>query len=417
MKLRSRPLNLTIRARRAGDGSVITLYRTPEGRRQGLTPVGRVEVSFSRPSGLSGADPSQITLTIQQPAGAPALALGYDDRIEVEAAFPDQPDWPIRICTGWVLSWTRTVTGTIATYTVQCQDIIGRIAGWMVGDTPWPQSQITARARRINTLAGETIADWPNDYRTVAPRDVDNRSILELLTLLLEPVETLAGFEGQVIRVPPPGLIWQGNSMTGEAPLEVPTRAVVDRGLAMTRAGRLTRVTVKAPPPNGGEPVVTTYASAARGPSTQLSYESDMWGASAWLLRSVLEVAAMTEAQLQPTELLTSRLDLDTLRTLLSEIRLFGSVYLDGPLSNESIYRTHLIVGGTITVQGGELVSYAITLAPSTTGGLIRVRWRDLPLIFTYGRTTFGYPIHDGPQPDSSPTWRKTRAVRPVKEN
>lgn len=413
----SAPITLYVQAWSATTGDPIELYRTPAGRHQGLTPVGMIEVSRSRKSPLEGPGPGTVTLQLQAPASDPVLDLGYDDRIEVTANMEgDAPTRRRLIVVCWVQSWTRTTRGGIATYIVQAQDAIGRLAGWLIGDTPWPDESVTQRGQRINDAAGEPVldwGDWPEDWRSVAGRDVDNRSILELaqLTLAPSPIEPSGASvdAGQLPGRMPSRVL---NEWGYGSAIELPSSAIADTGMVMTRGSRVSAVTVTAPPPNGGEPVSHRYTAPIAGPSATYSVESDRWGADARTLAGALRTADVTRVQLAPTRVLVDRINGDR-QALLIGPYLWGEVYyLTGDLP-DGHYRSQIVMGVTVRVQGGRLLDVELELLPAPACGVLRLQWREIPLLDLY-RPRFGPLMHTGvrPQPDNSATWRKTRDVR-----
>lgn len=420
------PLDLTVTLRKSS-GEEVPIHRTPAGRQQGATPIGRIAIAFGRPSPRDHADPSTITLTIDQPAGQDP-GLDFDAVIIIRAATRN-PVITVTLARCFVQNWHREhISDTYDRYTVTCQDIVGRARGWKVGASPWPQEPANTRLGRVRALAPNVLhPSFGIMGGTAAPRDVDNQDIVELTSLVIPPHLAIIGTPAG-LAIPRPGITFEYNSNSdylwaqrldeGASPVDIPTANVVDGGVDVTRAGRIGRVAIEEPVPGDTSERRTTVIAGRTditGPAGTHSVTTDLVSASTAYREELRGILAGTDMLLNGTTrqdtpvLAPTRLFLKLgdpysaglapvyLAKLLDEAtRLVTPIRLTGPLRRPDIPTVVFITAGTIEVDGKRgLTRFDVQLTPGDVAGIRHLRWRDwaryYPNPIAFGGRTFKF--------------------------
>lgn len=407
------------------DGDPITLHTTLAGLDTGLTPVGDITIDWSRPTPLDHSDPADVHLEIRHPVTAPLLALDYDTRLVVTVTIAGAP---VVVAVGWVTTWDRTVVNdTQAVYRITLADAVDRAESAKVSapDTTWLTESNDARLNRIQPYAPDTPLVVPAHGNTptggligaAATIEPDGSTALELARGTMPPLMGLhpttagglAGSDNGGWLSETPG-VW-GHCITRDdtgGVAVIPTDAVVDSGLRMTRAHRVTHVTIKAP---GLDQEPWTYrwiADGHTGPASEQVVETDtIYGGpfptdrTSARLRGILD-AATSRVLLRPTRLIPSRVPAaELIRLLHLALRPVTLVYLDGPLAPHltGLGRLHFITSGRITLTADGVIDYELEFIPAETGGVTTLTFGHLA---THGQPTFrdfaalaGTPIPD----------------------
>ena len=382
----SRPIAVTITAQEPGK-TTKTLAATSDGIGKGPTPVDELVIEYGRPSPRDHADPGRISLTLAQDATLPPLALALDTKLTITATL-DGYTVTLAIC--WVTGWTRDVDDSgVAWYSITADDVLGRAAGTMIADTPWPAQGARTRLARVNTLAREPLVNV-NAFTdaSLAPRDVDRVSVLDV-------VESSCWLYYQV-HPGPTGLTAATNgglqlSYGALTPrrfdgtrgvVEVPTDAVVDNGYRIWRGGRLTHVLIDAPD-SAFERATTVWSWTLPGFSSvhQVTTDCVYWrgnvpGIDAYY-NGLLSATRDAVVELEPTELLVDRLEASALAQLLDhQTRLTTVLHLVGE-NTAGLEPPAFVTAGTITVHGRDLLDLDVELTPAAADGIISARFRD----------------------------------------
>lgn len=379
---------LRIRMGKPGDPALTAITNDYRAEDRAL-PVETMRIAWSKPTPRDHMEPTTIEFTLLVPEGSPDLAfIAYDAPIEITATInvPDRATpYTFRLAAGRVTSWRRDLRRPDGRhpYHITATDIIGRLATSSISDTPWPEQTAGDRLARISaiTKSGPFTYSGPTAGTTVGPRDVDNRTALDMaqhccpvgrhITPGAYPYNT-------DISIAYPAMAHPETTQ----PLQIPAALVEDTGRAMDRTGIVTEYAVTAHFTHlTDNPNTITYYSIRNItiPTSRATLSTDAKtthsAAGSWT-REVMNAA--TPAVALPD---SPRIYAREEYVIPSVDQLFDTRHRhtetiwiqDAPADADPL---HYIVGQEITIHGLDL-QLRLTLAPGATYGLRRLTFWD----------------------------------------
>jgi|GEM_PF-5283798 len=372
-----------------------------------VTAVESVTVAWSRPHGLGllQAGSASITLTV----GDDQLAwITWDAIVDVSIPIGSGSNPDIALVYGWVTGWTRDrLPGGLWRVKLTVEDVVARAAAAVAGDTPWPLEAANTRIMHINQASPVgglvQIGPYPSGYASAAARDVDSRSVLDLIERTCAPTwtTTYTNRGGLVAIVPMPGtaIAWPrlvygvqvaaSAAPSGPAPVALDASQVEDVPRALSRSSMVNRVAwthTHGYVPDGQSATVyedTTEtwhgdldrsASSIALPGGDITY-MDPDTMAAFCGRVIAENAT-------PAESLDGDITLVNLTAAqmdgLFDTNSRGTVtmfIIDAPDDVDPIQR---VIGGAVTIERGRLKA-AVRLQPARLSGLRPARFTDAP--------------------------------------